>query len=522
MEALISFEGIAIYCGVLLIAAIFTYVRFFNRIEPLIQELRRGIIEINKSDRDKDAFPAHFYELKEWMDGSKYLKDSWREFEETLLLPGTDYDDDREIILNTRQTNTFFNTRNILWHKINMRFYSAFPNILTGAGILGTFVGLVIGISLAAPGLNSDSMADAKTALELLLNGASLAFITSICGLGSSLLFSWAEKKLVHEFEINCFVLVSDIDARVEYFSAERLANKALQESKKQSFALETFANDLAVSLSDLIAEKVAKPVVDAVNDLTSSQQSASDETLTRLIGEFTESISDAAGEEMKAFASTIDVMTKNLESLINGIHETVTGVVSEMVSATETSTNQIRQVTSEFDAVITKLTSTVDQIGDIETATKDLLEGLNMALSGTNTAIDTTKHIGDQLAATTIKMESTSDNILQSTDKVLDASDQVASLVVKLESMNSDIKSTWEAYGDRFDNIDESVAGLFRNLQDGLSNYSKTTTDYVLGLDKHAAKVVQELASATSELSETVEAISESMIEQRSALQTN
>ncbi|SFG29969.1 anti-phage ZorAB system protein ZorA [Neptunomonas qingdaonensis] len=563
MEVLISFEGIAVYCAALIFSAFFTYIRFTQRITPLITELKQATLEINKSERDKEAFPARYYEFKEWMEETTYLKDSWREFEETLLLPGSDYDDDKEIILNTRPTGTFFNQRNILRHKVNMRFYNTFPNILTGIGILGTFIGLVVGIYLAAPGLDSEEIKDAKKALSFLLDGASLAFITSICGLGTSLVFSWLEKMRIHDFDKACFILVSGIDARVEYFSAERLANKALQESKRQTYSMEAFADDLAVSMAGVIEKNVSQPMIQAINDLKDSQQATSDETLERLIREFSESISGAAGDEMKAFATTIETMNKALSDqvtslsegqqamqdtskkaveemmtamadgsskmkeevniavtdLIAGVKNSVDLVTDKLLSAAEQSATQMEKATANFDSALDKLSTAVNEIGDIEVATQKLLDGLNQALSGTNVAIESVSRIGEHLSATSTKMESTADKILQSTDKVLDASDQVDLIVNNLKSMNSDIKTLWESYHDRFDGVDKSVATLFEKLQEGLANYAQSTNDYVLGLDRHAAKVVQELASATKELTDTVEVIGDSMEEQRALL---
>jgi hypothetical protein len=59
--------------------------------------------------------------------------------------------------------------------------------------ILGTFIGLVAGIYLASTNLASDNIVLAKQAMQQLLHGASLAFITSIFGLSSSIVFSWRE-----------------------------------------------------------------------------------------------------------------------------------------------------------------------------------------------------------------------------------------------------------------------------------------------------------------------------------------
>ncbi|TOQ08322.1 hypothetical protein CGH04_20465, partial [Vibrio parahaemolyticus] len=68
-----------------------------------------------------------------------------------------------------------------------MRYFNSVPNKLTGLGILGTFLGLVAGIYLASSGIGSNNIDEAKGALSHLLDGASLAFLTSIAGLITSM-----------------------------------------------------------------------------------------------------------------------------------------------------------------------------------------------------------------------------------------------------------------------------------------------------------------------------------------------
>ena len=191
LSALVSTNSIYLYCGIILAIGALSYIRFSLLINPIIKELKDAISRINQSERDKTGFPEDYYQFKAWMEDTEYLDDSWREFEETLLIPGEDFDGERQVILNTHLTSVHFNQKNILWHKVNMRYYNALPNMLTGLGIVGTFIGLAVGIYIAAPGLNSESINDAKNALNHLLSGASLAFITSIVGLLSSLLFSF-------------------------------------------------------------------------------------------------------------------------------------------------------------------------------------------------------------------------------------------------------------------------------------------------------------------------------------------
>ncbi|MEP0071935.1 MAG: hypothetical protein ABJE79_04475 [Marinomonas sp.] len=64
------------------------------------------------------------------------------------------------------------------------------PTTLVSIGVLGTFLGLVIGIQSASTGLASTDSNIARASLEDLLGGAGLAFITSLAGLALSLLFN--------------------------------------------------------------------------------------------------------------------------------------------------------------------------------------------------------------------------------------------------------------------------------------------------------------------------------------------
>lgn len=64
------------------------------------------------------------------------------------------------------------------------------PETLTGIGILGTFVGLIIGIG----GIGITSVAAAISSLETLISGIEVAFYTSITGLILSIIFNLTYK----------------------------------------------------------------------------------------------------------------------------------------------------------------------------------------------------------------------------------------------------------------------------------------------------------------------------------------
>ncbi|MBQ4847926.1 methyl-accepting chemotaxis protein [Pseudoalteromonas sp. MMG005] len=495
--------------------AFFQYRKFSKKVNPIIDEFKNINETLKKSGHSKSEFCA-FYDstFNESMSKTKYLSDSWREFNETLLIPYVDFEPDNEDekILNTHHTSTYFNQRYILWSKVNMRWFNALPNILTGIGIVGTFIGLVAGIYIASPGLSADNIDEAKKALNVLLSGASLAFLTSIAGLSSSMLFSKAEKNKIHEFDRLCQDFVAEIDERVEYFSAERLSNKVLQESKKQSFALETFANDLAVTMGQVMQEQVAEPLVEAINELTENQKSANDETIEKVMEEFAASISGAAGVEMQSLAETIKTISAKLEEQLialsdghKAMNETATFIMTEMTNVAENASTKINDLSGELGNAVTAQKGLNESNGELHERIKDtvftagnVIEKSNDVLENANTTVDKQIELISQTNIIAEQFSNTAKNIEQTHVLISDTQDQ--------------IKQNWKDYQDRFTTVDESLGNMFNNLNDGMSQYARSTNEYLIELDKHAAKVVKELAFASKEISDSIESLGDGL----------
>ena len=499
----------------IIIFALYQYWIFSRKINPIIREFNQVNKYLIKSGHSKAEFCAFYdMEFNEFMSKTTYLSDGWREFNETLLIPGEDFEhkDGNEKILNTHHTSTYFNQRYILWSKVNMRWFNTLPNILTGLGMVGTFIGLVAGIFIASPGLSADDIGKAKDALKVLLSGASLAFLTSIVGLLSSMLFSKAEKNKIHKFDKLCQTFVSEIDERVEYFSAERLSSKVLQESKKQSFALETFANDLAVTMGQVMQEQVAAPLVDAINELTQSQKSANDETIEKVMAEFAASISGAAGVEMQALAETIKTISNKLEEQLvalsegnQSMNETATFIMTEMTNVAENASNKISDLSSEIGNAVSAQKGLNESNGELHERIKETVFTTGNVIEKTNEVLDNAN----------ITLEKQSELISQSNviaDKFVNTAKNIEQTHVLIADTQAQIKQNWKDYQDRFTTVDESLGNMFNNLNDGMSQYARSTNEYLIELDKHAAKVVKELAFASKEISDSIESLGDGL----------
>ena len=103
----------------------------------------------------------------------------WKEFNEQLIKPSQEV----SVFQNSIRPKEFFTLNHILGqHNINLRWLNSLSGILVGLGVLGTFVGLTFSLMSVVPSLFGEGK-DLNKAVETLISGSGVAFITSIAGL---------------------------------------------------------------------------------------------------------------------------------------------------------------------------------------------------------------------------------------------------------------------------------------------------------------------------------------------------
>ena len=313
--------GIAAVSALIVLAALGWYWGGFKRrLGPLVKHLEGATDELKQIPTAED-FAASFHEFDRSINDNKLLGDAWRQFRTTLLFPDSD---EPQVVSNVQPPGVYFRRDSLLGRNLNLRLYNAIPNLLTGAGILGTFIGLVAGIYLASGNLASDDIVQAKQAMQELLNGASLAFITSIVGLFSSILFSLGEKRWVHRFDEGLGRWIASLEQRLDSVTAERIARDHFQQSRQQTEVLEGFTEQLAFQVAEAFDEKLQSHVstsvaplleqlVEGIQGLRGDRQTSNETVLQQLLEQFTERLDGAAGTEMQALSDTLANLNERL-----------------------------------------------------------------------------------------------------------------------------------------------------------------------------------------------------------------
>ena len=109
----------------------------------------------------------------------------------------------------------YFNENTILENKINIHSLGNKASILTGLGILGTFVGLALGLH----SINGGDLAKNLTVIDTLIPKMGLAFITSVVGMFFSLLYSSRQKRILGDVYKN----INEIETVLEFLFPSQL-----------------------------------------------------------------------------------------------------------------------------------------------------------------------------------------------------------------------------------------------------------------------------------------------------------
>lgn len=164
------------------------------------------------------------------------------------------------------------------------RLIEMVPDILTSLGILGTFMGLVLGLR----GFNPASYEAVSSSVESLIDGIKVAFVTSIYGLSLSLAFSyWLRGTLTSVSEsldrfldayYTSVVPPTDATAMNHIIANQNSQTRLMQQMQKD------LAKEVAQSLSTSIAPMVAH--LDKTMDEFTDAVTMNQEKLLENIGE--------------------------------------------------------------------------------------------------------------------------------------------------------------------------------------------------------------------------------------------
>ncbi|WP_044563801.1 hypothetical protein [Azospirillum sp. B4] len=164
---------------------------------------------------------------KRLMESSPLLMDEWRMFEATLLDAGAGTG---RRVYSTIRPQEYFSMEAMESRGLDFRFYVALPNYFVGVGLMFTFLGLVAGLYFASKGLQMGDLAEARQALGQLLAASTMKFVSSVVGIGASLVTSVVVRHWQRKVQAALDDLCRAVELCFPLISAHRLMGSWVQD----------------------------------------------------------------------------------------------------------------------------------------------------------------------------------------------------------------------------------------------------------------------------------------------------
>ena len=456
----------------------------------------------------------------------------------------------------------YFSGDAISWaDHINLRVLNAAPGMLVGLGLLGTFLGLTIGINDFKAGTPQEVM----DSIQRLLPGMWMAFLTSVLGMVCSIAFTMRYKKVSNRFRKQLLQFTDMLDDAYYIDDISRLSGvireqfdcrkedgtcvplgqavrEILTENEEQTKALKSFSSDLAVSFSGVLDDVLSRQMQDKIQPLLQSlvdhldelgkkiQAPASDmvgavvedlkNSMTQVIDEFRKNLSGSATSELenlaKQLGSTSEAMAalpkdmENISSTLQTVIQDVKAVISDISNTNASDRNAaMEQMQEQIKFATSSISDAVDAVRNVmtqmtqssQTSADDIMKKMSEAMEGmTQRLEDATGHISDSLKS----------NIGQI---VGDMASKQAEMLEGVKAAVDKIAGTGSSVNESvMKSIDEAIKGV-KDVMGQVSESSlKASQDAINKMTEAAGKLDQHLDSALSRISGNVGGITDTM----------
>jgi hypothetical protein len=246
--------------GLLIAGALAIWLDFRRRLRPVLDGLEEALRVVEEAS-GASALHDRFSNINERLASNPVIGQAWRAFVRTLVpVPGQD-----GVLGATRRAREDLNESIVTGAGVNLRFYTAVPNYLVGLGLLFTFIGLVAALYFASAGVVAPNIQEAQDALRDLLAAATFKFVTSIAGLGASIVYSSREKTQLYRLGQRLDALCTALEQRLVPVTPEYLGTVQLAEMRNQSLQLRRLGRHLHVTIPDTVEERLAAELLDAI-----------------------------------------------------------------------------------------------------------------------------------------------------------------------------------------------------------------------------------------------------------------
>lgn len=294
------------------------------------------------------------------------LAHAWKQYEETLHQPKQIDAATGELLpseaRSTLPAEIFFSTGTIVDSEIRADFFKHLPGISTGIGIIGTFLGLIIGLSQFHL---TDNPQDATNSLSALLRSVGFAFSGSLCAIGFAMVTTYLEKQkinlLCRKVEHVQKILDETFRSGVGEEYLARLVEASEESSSQTRILKDALVTDLKQILTDLTDKQISASEKSTAQ-LSSTIADTLREPLDRIAGGVNKVGEDQSAAVTKLLTDVLAGFSDKLEGLFGSQISGISDMQQRTIEAMEAAVGKLQDLTSNIESAGARAT---DKMGE-------------------------------------------------------------------------------------------------------------------------------------------------------------
>ncbi|TFB13571.1 hypothetical protein E3U55_15740 [Filobacillus milosensis] len=302
----------------------------------------------------------------------------------------------------------YFKREDLVYKVGQRKFVETIPAMLVSLGILGTFIGIFLGIQ----DLQGGSSEQIQIGINTLLEGMDVAFMSSIVGILGSLAFQIIDRLLFYPLLLLKKIdkLRDSLDEVIPVESEGSLLQNLVETQKEQmndlkEFFTDEFINRLTSGITESFnqsiqphLEQTQQTMQELVEKTTEKQHESMDQMVDNFIDSLNETTNNHMDNILEAFGKSIEWQEhvhSRMEILVENVMKAAENQ-SEMVEETKGLTNTLNQFTdsyanyqenlfdlsnklestsSSFDSILERMDTVLHSLGERYTEVEDQLK---------------------------------------------------------------------------------------------------------------------------------------------------
>ena len=373
---------------------------------------------------------------------------------------------------------------------------SIVPSTMTGLGILGTFIGLSIGLQDFATGSADEIILGITT----LMDGIKIAFHTSIFGMAFSLAFNYIYKSILEEAlgELDLFldefrrkvtpdsqnenektilnVMNNQSDTIIK--AEEKLERELIEYLKffgqhmNEMKTYQTKQNQLLEELSTHIANNIVKGVSESIRNSLLPQFEKLDQTLNNFVFDITESQNVALEHMVDKFIIKLNSSVENNFKNLSNIIENTCDMQEENNKYTQEVLKIINETILDIEKIEIVSTKTIENFASYIELIEKLQEAINENFINVNVQLNENNQISNKLMGYVDKLVEYERCISKTTNSFTeDMSKQVEILEQISGEISNSSQENLRILAEKAEKYNETLANAAKQQMSGIED---------------------------------------------------